>query len=88
MTSADDDWRRRSACRDSDPELHFPTGTSGPALIQIEQAKANCRRCPVRDACLKWALDNATDGVWGGMTEDERRAYKRRNGAHLTRAAA
>lgn len=78
-TNVTRDWRHDSACRDSDPELHFPIGTSGPALIQAEQAKAVCRPCPVRDQCLQWALETRTDyGVWGGMTEDERRAIHRR----------
>ena len=38
-----------------------------------------CNRCPVIDACLRFALENwMTAGVWGGLTEDERRALKRR----------
>jgi len=46
------DWRHVAACRDEDPELFFPIGTSGPALLQVEQAKAVCRRCSaVDDAC-------------------------------------
>lgn len=74
------DWRHRSACRDEDPELFFPVGNSGPALLQIAEAKAVCRRCPVIGDCLSWALDSGQDaGVWGGMSEDERRALKRRN---------
>jgi WhiB family redox-sensing transcriptional regulator len=43
-------------------------------------AKRICRGCPVRDDCLVEALDNRIDtGVWGGMTERERRALLRRN---------
>src|ERR1041385_4493127 len=73
------DWRHVAACRDEDPELFFPIGTSGPALLQVEQAKAVCRRCDVVDQCLQWALESGQDaGVWGGMSEDERRALKRR----------
>ena len=41
------DWRHRAACRDVDPELFFPIGNTGPALMQIEEAKQVCRRCPV-----------------------------------------
>ncbi|CAM5666506.1 MULTISPECIES: WhiB family transcriptional regulator [Streptomyces] len=74
-----DDWRTRAACRDEDPDLFFPIGTSGPALFQTEQAKGVCRRCPVQQQCLDWALDTGQSlGVWGGTSETERRALKRR----------
>lgn len=73
------DWRDRAACLSEDPELFFPIGNTGPALQQIDQAKQVCRRCDVVDTCLKWALDTGQDaGVWGGLSEDERRALKRR----------
>src|SRR4030081_88518 len=78
------DWRHRAACRDEDPELFFPIGTSGPAVLQVEQAKAVCRRCSVVDDCLQWALETGQDaGVWGGMSEEERRAVKRRGGLRV-----
>lgn len=77
------DWRNAARCRDTDPELHFPVGTSGPAVLQAEQAKAVCRPCPSRDECLAWALDNADFGIWGAMTEDERRSLKRRGGLRI-----
>jgi WhiB family redox-sensing transcriptional regulator len=78
------DWRHRAVCRDEDPELFFPIGTSGPALLQVEQAKAVCRRCSVTSECLHWALDTGQDaGVWGGMSEEERRALKRRGGIRV-----
>ena len=74
------DWRHRATCLDEDPELFFPIGNTGPALLQIEEAKAVCRRCEVMDTCLRWALETGQDaGVWGGLSEDERRALKRRN---------
>ncbi|AXK37504.1 WhiB family transcriptional regulator [Streptomyces armeniacus] len=73
------DWRATSACRDEEPELFFPVGDTGPALAQIEEAKAVCRRCPAMDSCLNWALENGQDhGVWGGTSEDDRRRMKRR----------
>jgi WhiB family redox-sensing transcriptional regulator len=73
------DWRHRAACADEDPELFFPIGNTGPALLQIEDAKAVCATCPVVDRCLQWALESGQDaGVWGGMPEDERRNLKRR----------
>ncbi|MET7654056.1 MULTISPECIES: WhiB family transcriptional regulator [unclassified Streptomyces] len=74
-----DDWRQHALCRAEDPDLFFPIGTSGPALLQTEQAKAVCRRCPVREACLDWAMETDQSlGVWGGTSETERRALKRR----------
>lgn len=74
------DWRHRAVCRDEDPELFFPVGSGGPPLQQIAEAKAVCRRCEVASECLAWALETGQDaGVWGGMTEDERRALRRRN---------
>ena len=74
------DWRHNAACRDEDPELFFPIGNTGPALLQIEEAKAVCRRCAVVETCLAWAIETGQDaGVWGGLSEDERRALKRRN---------
>ena len=73
------DWRHDAACRDEDPELFFPIGNTGPAIIQIDEAKAVCRRCPVVEECLLWALERGQDaGVWGGLSEDERRSLKRR----------
>ena len=80
-------WRDRAACLSEDPELFFPDGTTAPALLQIEEAKAVCRRCEVAEACLKWAMETGQDtGVWGGKSEGERRALKRRN-APLRRAS-
>ena len=74
------DWRHKAICRDEDPELFFPIGNTGPAIQQIEDAKAVCRRCEVVDTCLKWSIESGQDaGVWGGLSEDERRALKRRN---------
>ncbi len=82
----DGDWRHKSACKDEDPELFFPVGETGPALLQEEQAKAVCRRCPVTEECLRWALDSGQDhGVWGALTERERRAVKRRGGLDVVR---
>lgn len=74
--SAPTDWRQHGACRHADPDLFFPVGTAGPALRQAEEAKRVCRACPVREACLAWALAHGVPGVWGGTTEDERRALR------------
>lgn len=82
------DWRHHALCRDEDPELFFPIGSTGPALLQIEEAKQVCGRCPVTEPCLQWALETGQDaGVWGGMSEDERRALKRRGARQRARLA-
>ena len=47
------DWRNYAACRDVDPELFFPIGNTGPALLQIDEAKQVCARCKVAEACLR-----------------------------------
>lgn len=72
------DWRQHAACIGEDPELFFPTGITGAALEQAERAKAVCGGCAVVDECLQWALDTSQDaGVWGGMSEEERRRLRR-----------
>jgi WhiB family redox-sensing transcriptional regulator len=73
--SANTDWRVRGACRDHDPELFFPDGDEPLARVQAGTAKAVCRTCPVAGTCLAWALATGQSyGVWGGLTQDERRA--------------
>ncbi|TXS41786.1 WhiB family transcriptional regulator [Streptomyces sp. OR43] len=74
-------WRVRGLCLREDPELFFPVGSinSGPVTIQTEDAKAVCRRCPVMQRCLAWAVEmGPVEGIWGGTTERERRALRRR----------
>jgi WhiB family redox-sensing transcriptional regulator len=72
------DWRHRARCRYVDPELFYRVGTTGPAEAQVQSAKAICTLCTVREDCLQWALDTAQDaGVWGGLSEEERRAMRR-----------
>ena len=73
------DWRRHAACAGEDPELFFPVGSSGPALTQIAAAKAVCARCPVAEACLRHAVTTGLAyGIWGGLTEEERRGLRYR----------
>ncbi len=72
------DWRESAACRDTDPDLFFPVGTTGPAVDQIESAKAVCRRCEAQPQCLEFALaTNQESGVWGGTSEEERRKLRK-----------
>ncbi|MFJ4624397.1 WhiB family transcriptional regulator [Streptomyces sp. NPDC088812] len=75
------DWRDRGLCLREDPDLFFPIGNinSGQAVMQTDDAKAVCRRCPVMEQCLAWAVDaGPVEGIWGGTTEGERRATRRR----------
>lgn len=72
------EWQKNAACRHLDPDLFFPEGTLGGALLQIREAKRVCGGCPVRVPCLRWALTTGQDaGIWGGMTEEERRRVAR-----------
>ncbi|MEU7597328.1 WhiB family transcriptional regulator [Streptomyces sp. NPDC039022] len=72
-------WQLLGACRAEDPELFYPVGYAGPAKSQIADAKAVCRRCPVLDICQDWALATGEEwGVWGGLSESERRNIRRR----------
>jgi WhiB family redox-sensing transcriptional regulator len=72
-------WRSAAACRSADPELFFPISYSGKALEQVAEAKAICAACPVRRECLAFALrPQQPHGIWGGMTEEERAARRRR----------
>ncbi len=83
------DWRHGAACRDQEPDLFFPTGDTGPALLQIEEAKDICRACPVIYQCLQWALESGQDyGIWGGLSEQERRSLKRRAAYRRSRREA
>lgn len=67
------DWTSDAACRGSDPDTLFVQGAAQ------NRAKAVCMGCSVRTECLADALDNRVEfGVWGGMTERERRALLRR----------
>ena len=62
-------WRQRAACRGVDPDVFYPTTDE-----EADEAKSICGVCPVREACLEYALvSRERDGVWGGATERERR---------------
>lgn len=67
------EWTTRAACRTADPDALFVQGAAQ------NRAKVICQGCQVRTECLADALDNRVEfGVWGGMTERERRALLRR----------
>jgi WhiB family redox-sensing transcriptional regulator len=81
-------WWSLAACQSADPDLFFPISGSGPATEQIARAKAICATCLVRDECLRYALDaDPLHGVWGGMSEEERRLLLGREQKARARAA-
>ena len=68
-----DDWTSEAQCRQNKPDELFVRGAAQ------NQAKQLCSGCPVRTECLAEALDNEIEwGVWGGLTERERRAILRK----------
>ncbi|MHB8187426.1 MAG: WhiB family transcriptional regulator [Dermatophilaceae bacterium] len=73
-------WRGGATCLGEDPELLIPIGNSYPAILQSEVTKVVCRRCEVVDYSLSRAMESRhVTWVWGGLSDDERRALKRRN---------
>ena len=88
LTIESDEWRRHAACRDTDPDLFFPVGTTGPAIEQIENAKAVCNECEAKTDCLEYALaTNQDSGIWGGTSEEERRQIRKQKAAAQRRTA-
>jgi WhiB family redox-sensing transcriptional regulator len=78
LGNADYTWRKNALCKDTDPELFFPVGNTGQALMQITEAKKVCQECTVQRECLEFALETNQDcGIWGGTSEDERRQIRR-----------
>ena len=89
LGSADYEWRKQALCRDTDPELFFPIGTTGQAPSQISEAKNVCRECTVKKECLDFAIETNQDcGIWGGTSEDERRQIRRQMAAERRAARA
>ncbi len=69
----DDEWQERALCAQTDPEAFFPEKGGS-----TREAKRICLGCEVRDACLEYALANDERfGIWGGLSERERRRLKR-----------
>jgi WhiB family redox-sensing transcriptional regulator len=69
-------WREFARCRGVDPEVFYPVSDDD---ADAEQAKSICAACPVREPCLEFALSTREkNGVWGGLTERERRRVLRR----------
>jgi hypothetical protein len=86
------DWRDNAVCRELDPEIFFATNLTHTGATHVEEARTACRRCPSQPDCLAFALgQHIGDGIYGGLTEDERRNLKRsirRGNTDLEQAAA
>ena len=79
----DDAWWQDAACRDQDTNIFFPVTDE-----EAGPAREICATCPVREECLEFALaTRQDDGVWGGLTETERRRLRRRRREAARRAA-
>ncbi len=67
-------WREKGRCKGADPTVFYPEDDEDPG----EEAKAICDTCPVREACLEYAVASREKiGVWGGYTARERRRLVR-----------
>ncbi|MGK2880086.1 MAG: WhiB family transcriptional regulator [Mycobacterium sp.] len=73
LTPEDDLWQEKALCAQTDPEAFFPEKGGS-----TREAKRICLGCDVKDACLEYALANDERfGIWGGLSERERRRLKR-----------
>lgn len=70
-------WQERALCAQTDPEAFYPEHNDRRSALV---AKAVCRVCEVRSECLEYALEhNERFGIWGGLSERERRRLKRQS---------
>ena len=77
MWEPDVSWREQAACSGVDSDIFFPASEDDEQATG--QAKAICQECPVREACLQYALaTNQSAGVWGGLDAGDRRRMRRR----------
>jgi WhiB family transcriptional regulator, redox-sensing transcriptional regulator len=84
-----DGWWDTAACRNAEPELFFPISATTANGAGVARAKQVCASCPVKSQCLGYALEHRQEqGIWGGLTEDERRLLKRQTAASNRRAHA
>ena len=70
-------WRQHAACRGTNVQLFYPEKWDQEA---VAAAIATCNTCQVRETCLEEALNNREPGIWGGMTERQRRILQARQG--------
>jgi len=75
-------WQSRASCLGTDPNLFFPERGAS-----TKEAKAACKGCVVREDCLEFALQNGEKfGIWGGLSERERRRVRRQRALERTKS--
>jgi WhiB family redox-sensing transcriptional regulator len=81
-------WRQAAACAGADLDLFFPVGPTDTTAMAAARAKEMCAGCPVRRACLSFALSTRQEfGIWGGFDEQERRRMARKARAKARESA-
>ncbi|MGP4021137.1 WhiB family transcriptional regulator [Saccharopolyspora sp. 5N708] len=74
LSEDEQEWQERALCAQTDPEAFFPEKGGS-----TREAKRICAGCEVRSECLEYALQHDERfGIWGGLSERERRKLKRR----------
>jgi WhiB family transcriptional regulator, redox-sensing transcriptional regulator len=84
-THIDFSWTSKSACKDSDLALFFPENNDPKVAFKIREAKSICNSCLVQKECLNYALEYEIAGVWGGMTENDRRKHRLHHRINMNR---
>lgn len=71
------DWREDAACKEPgcDPAWWFPE--KGGRHTNTARARAICKSCPVRFPCLTYGTQFSEQGIWGGLSEDQRREFRK-----------
>ena len=69
------DWAR-AACAGMDTDLWFPDPHTRAGQAARQQALAVCQGCPIRTACAAWAVEHGERGIWGGLSEEQRRELR------------
>jgi WhiB family redox-sensing transcriptional regulator len=78
-------WAAKGACRNMNVETFYPENGAQYSRRHINDAKMVCESCEVRIPCLEYSLKYETLGIWGGMTESERRRFRLKNNIALNR---
>ena len=84
MNGQDLAWQDLANCRGADPDLFFPERGAS-----TRTAKGICRECSVKNECLEFAIVSSEKfGIWGGLSERERRKIRRQRAVAAERRRA